>query len=306
MPLAALHLAQCGGSATRAELLEVMTAGTLASALRSGEVARRRRGVYGLPLDGEMRRAAELDAALSHRSAALHHGWGVLSRPSSPELVVDRGRRVRRDRTTGVALRYRSLARADVEDHVTTPLRTVVDCARDLPLPEALAVADSAVRAGAVTVLDLARVIPQLPRVGRAPAELVLGLASAAAANPFESGLRALAVQASGPIWRPQPEIVLRDGSVRHPDVGCDELRIALEADSHAHHKSRGDVVRDCHRYVEMTVLGWCVLRFAWEHVMSHQAWVREVIAAVVEGARVSDGSSRRRARDAGGVSAPR
>lgn len=121
-----------------------------------------------------------------------------------------------------------------------------------------------------------------LPRIGREKATLVLSSASEVAVNPFESGLRGLATESTGPLWLPQPGLVLRSGRTLHPDAGCEELRIALEADSHEFHKSRADVVRDCRRYDEMTIAGWVVLRFAWEHVMFESVWVRDVIACVV------------------------
>lgn len=35
--------------------------------------------------------------------------------------------------------------------------------------------------------------------------------------------------------------------------------------------------------YDEMTLAGWLVLRFAWEHVMFESDWVREVIASMVD-----------------------
>lgn len=269
---------QHGGSATRAQLLELTTAATVAGALRSGEVARHRRGVYGLPADGAPARAAQLGVHLSHRTAALDHGWGVLHVPDRPEVIASRTRRIRRP--TDLDLRYRTLADDDLGLHATTALRTVIDCARDLPLPDALAVADSALRSGTVTVDELNRAV--LPRTGRAAARRVLDLASAQAVNPFESGLRALAVEATDVAWAPQQPITLRSGQVLHADVGCDEVRVALEADSHEFHKSRLDVRRDCWRYDEMIISGWIVLRFAWEQVMFNPEWVREVIGWVV------------------------
>lgn len=272
-----LRLAQSGGSASLAELLEVVTTGTLQAALSRGEIVRHRRGVYGLPLEGVTKGAAAVGAVLSHRSAALHHGWGVLHAPDEPELVVSRDRRI--PVPDGVALRFRALPEQDVDGLATTPLRTVIDCARDLPMPEALAVADSALRAGVVTRADVTEAL--LPRTGRARARELLDQASSWAANPFESGLRGLAVEATGPIWTPQQPLTLRSGLVLHCDAGAPGPRIALEADSHEFHASRRDIVRDCHRYNEMTIAGWVVLRFAWEHVMFHPDWVREVIAWV-------------------------
>lgn len=61
----------------------------------------------------------------------------------------------------------------------------------------------------------------------------MLRSASEVAVNPFESGLRGLAIESTGPIWVPQSPLTLRSGRRLHPDAGCEELRIALEADSH-------------------------------------------------------------------------
>ncbi len=281
MTTAPLVIAQHGGAATRQDLLEVMSRSEVQSALRSGEIVRPRRGIYTLPIDDEaLAAAAELGVLLSHRTAALHHGWSVLHPPDEPEMVADRHRRI--TRVSRCTVRYRDLTGHPDEGPATTPMRTVIDSARDLDLPESLAVADSALRAGKMTTAELARAIPSLPRTGRARATLALEEATALAANPFESGLRALAIGASGRIWQAQAEVRLRTGAVRHADVGCPELRIALEADSHEFHKTRADVRRDCRRYDEMTLAGWLVLRFAWEHVMFNPDWVMDVIAWMV------------------------
>lgn len=95
-----------------------------------------------------------------------------------------------------------------------------------------------------------------------------------------------------------------------HADVGNPDTRIALEADSLELHTPRkapptphlpgvvpengydpgemridegrpGSVRWDSWRHNEMTLAGWVVLHFAWEHVMFNPAWVRAVIAWV-------------------------
>lgn len=290
MSVIPLIIGQHGGTATRAQILEVTTRAGLRDALKTGEVTRHRRGVYGLPLDGDPARVAAAGAILSHRSAALHHGLPVLHAPDKSEAIISRSRSIQVP--DDLDLRFRALTDGDHDHVVTSPLRTVVDCARDLPLPESLAVADSALRSGAVTPDEIKGAV--LPRTHRAAARRVLDLASAQAANPFESGLRALALEATDEMWVPQLPVTLRSGRVLHADVGCTEVRVLLEADSHEFHKSRGDFMRDCHRYDEMIIAGWIVLRFAWEHVMFHPQWCREVIAWVVRQRQgVSRGSSR-------------
>lgn len=292
MNLIQLVLAQHGGTATRAQLLEVITRRRLRSGLKEGQLVRLRRGVYGLPMAEDTARAVEVGAVLSHRSAALHHGLAVLHRPARPEAVISRARSI--PVPEDLDLRFRTLADDDHDGTATSVLRTIIDCARDLPLAESLSVADSALRTGALTRQDLDAAIERLPRTGRSRAARVLRLASGDAANPFESGLRALALEATDEEWLPQCPVTLRSERVLHADAGSPLGRIALEADSHEFHASRSDIVRDCHRYNEMTIAGWVVLRFAWEHVMFHPEWVREVIAWVVrQRVGVSRGSSR-------------
>lgn len=283
MPHFAQIIAQCGGTATRRDLGGMRAQRALTQAVRDGTLLRPRRGVYTLPgLDEAVEGAHRSGGVASHRSAALLHGWGVLHDPKHAEVTVPRHRRVAPARRKGLHVHWRTLEDDDVDGLRTTAVRTVVDCAVDLGLPEALAVADSALRHGELTQSDLMAVMQDLPRMGRDRSAQVLDAASDLAANPFESGLRGLAIETTGPLWEPQQTITLRSGRELHADVGCGELRIALEADSHEFHKTRPDIVRDCHRYDEMILAGWIVLRFAWEHVMFHQDWVREVIAWVV------------------------
>ncbi|MEO8851126.1 MAG: DUF559 domain-containing protein, partial [Allobranchiibius sp.] len=191
-------------------------------------------------------------------------------------------RKVSLKRRRGAAIRWRDLPAADIQnDLVTTPPRTVVDCARDLALTEALAVADSALRSGVVTVEELREEAAGLPRFGRVRAHLSLTNASVLAANPFESALRALVLEAVGPVFVPQVEVYLGDAVVR-PDLVCEEFRIVVEADSHEFHTKRAQLVRDCWRYDELNLDGWLVLRFSWEHVMFHEDWVRTTIERAV------------------------
>lgn len=275
-----LALAQCGGWATRAELMVFVSRRQIARALARGSIEPAGRGHFTTAGADDTRRAAvELNAVISHRSAARLHGWSIRSEPERPELIVPRHRKVSATRRRGLELRWRDLTKAEIQDDlVTTPPRTVVDCARDLPLVEALAVADSALRSGSVTHRELLEQVSGLPRSGRAAATVVLTQASDLAANPFESALRALTIDAVGPLLAPQIEIQVGNAQIR-PDLVSEPLRIVIEADSHEFHTQRAQLVRDCWRYDELTLDGWLVLRFSWEHVMRHEEWVRSTVA---------------------------
>jgi very-short-patch-repair endonuclease len=95
--------------------------------------------------------------------------------------------------------------------------------------------------------------------------------------NAFESCLRGLVLEAGVQGFEPQLEIRLPTRIV-HVDLGDPHRRLVLEAESFAHHGSRGDLVYDCERYNELWANGWRVLRFAWEHVMFQQEWVKEIV----------------------------
>lgn len=81
-------------------------------------------------------------------------------------------------------------------DGVTTPLDTVLQCAARLPFPEALSVADSALRSGAVGPDTLRNAADVYHGIGRSRVRRVAVTADGRAANPFESGLRAIVLDA--------------------------------------------------------------------------------------------------------------
>jgi very-short-patch-repair endonuclease len=57
-----------------------------------------------------------------------------------------------------------------------------------------------------------------------------------------------------------------------------------LEADSFAHHRTRGALRRDCRRYVNLAMRGWLLLRYSWEDVILDEQWVGESLTAVIAG----------------------
>lgn len=269
-------LERLGGTASTKQLLRLTTRRRLRRAVRTGQVEQRARGRYALPTASEARKAAAgLTAIVCLRSAAAHYGWELKTQPPMPEVMVRRGRKLSVEKRAGLAVHWANLADDQVQDGVTTPLRTIVDCARILPFDEALAIADSALRCGAVTRTDLDAV--DVRGAGADAVRRVLAHADKRAANPFESVLRALCIEA-GLAVEPQAVLDLGTGEVR-PDLVCHLLRLVLEADSWTFHASRKAHRRDCARYNLLVIRGWRVLRFTWEQVMHDQAYVRWVLA---------------------------
>jgi len=91
--------------------------------------------------------------------------------------------------------------------------------------------------------------------------------------------LRAIALEFPELVLVPQLRIWVT-GLWATVDLGDESLRLVLEAEGFAHHRSRKDLVRDARRYTELTVWGWAILRFSWEDVMLHPERVRWAIVA--------------------------
>jgi very-short-patch-repair endonuclease len=271
-------LLELGGVANRATLVRLTSRAELDRAVRAGDVVRVARGRLALPQADEAVRAAHaLCGVLSHTSAALHWGWELKSVPQQPHVTVPAKRKVAAARRAGVVLHRADLHPDDVRGLATSPELTVEQCLRTLPFDEGLAVADSALRNG-MPPSTLRRISasargPGAPGIRRACAE-----ATPKAANPFESVLRAIALDVPG--LRVEPQRFVAPG-VR-PDLVDEDLRVVIEADSFAWHGSRGALRSDARRYNLMVVGGWTVLRFSWEDVMFHPDHVRQVLVDVV------------------------
>lgn len=273
-------LAVLGGVASRAALIEATSRREVDRALGSGEVTVLRRGWYALPsVEGAVAKAHELNGVLSLTSAALHHGWAVKTVPDEPHITVPRRRRVAPDARRGAQLHRNDLTAEDIDGVATSKELTLMQCLRHLPFDEALAVADSAARSGESGLLRRVANTAQGP--GSPQVRRVAAAASADAANPFESVLRAIAADVPGLKVRPRVLITSVDPWVR-PDLVDEDLRIVLEADSFEWHGGRSALRDDARRYDRLVVDGWLVLRFAWEDVMFDQEFVRRVLVGVV------------------------
>lgn len=278
---AAAALDRLGGVASTQSLLRLTSRRQIRRALHRNDVLKVARGRYALPTATAARAAAaSLSGVVCLRSAAAHHGWELKTQPEVPEIAVNPRRHLAAERRDGVRVLWMNVAADDVAAGVTTPLKTVLDCARHLPFDEALAIADSALRSGAVTGVELDAV--QVRGAGAAAVRRVLRHADAHAANPFESVLRALSIEEGLAVVAQQP-VDLRTGTV-HPDLVCRARRVALEADSWSFHATRKAHKHDCARYNLLVLHGWQVYRFTWEQVMHEPAYVRWVLRQVVIG----------------------
>ena len=272
-------LTRLGGLATTADLREVCGQREIVDAVAREAIIRVARGHYGLPGPLEARAAARrMSGVVSHLSAAQQWGWKVKLPPERPTITVPRNRNITEVQRDGVDVRWSTLHADDIRDGVTSRVRTVIDCARTESFDAALAVADSAARAGDVTQRQLVVEAEASARTGRRAALRVARAVDGRAANPFESVLRAIAEEIPGLEVEPQQWV----GRVGRVDLLSRRNNLIIEADSWEFHGERAAFSRDVRRYTCFVRLGFAVLRFTWEEVMFRQDYVRDVLAAMV------------------------
>jgi very-short-patch-repair endonuclease len=273
-------LAEAGGLVTRGRLVAALGRAEAERAIRD-ELRTVGRGRFALPTVAAAAATAHgLNAHLSHTSAALHHGWEVLHPPDRPHVVFPRKRRLAASVRDRVHVHRADLTPDQVSGHATAQEATLHHCLTALLFAEALAVADSALRHG-VTPATLRRVARSARGPGAPQARRVAELARAEAANPFESGLRAVAEDVPGLAVRPQVFVRGRTSRVR-PDLVDEDLGLVLEADSFEWHGGRQALHRDARRYNDLVSAGWLVLRFSWEDVVLEPQRVHDVLVASV------------------------
>jgi very-short-patch-repair endonuclease len=271
-------LLEAGGIASTQVLLSVVSRHELRSAVESGSVVRIGRGRYSLADVDEHRTAAvALAGARCLLSAARHWEWSVTLPPERPQIVVPRGRKVANSRRAGIDLRWGEVTPRELAEGVTSKVRTVLDCARRLPLDAALAVLDSALRDG-MSKTELLLACARLPRTGRARAFKVVELGDRRAANAFESVLRAVLEDVADAHFEPQVWV----GNIGRADLVDRMHRVVVEGDSFEFHSDSASLNRDMLRYNAFLGEGHVVLRFGWRHAMFEQDYVRATVRAVL------------------------
>jgi len=273
-----------GGVATWGQLVAETSRGDLERAVIDGSVVKLARGRYALATAGHaLKSARQLSAVAVGLSAAAHHGLLLKWQPRRPQLVVPRGRRVSAEAQLANDVSWRRLPDRAVQDGwILHPAFAVIDCASRLPFDEALAVADSALRSGAVSWEALEEAQAVWPRGDSPRVRRVLGAADQQAHGPFESVLRAIALDVPGLAPVAQHRIDVDGAFLARVDLADLRLRIVLEADSFEFHGLPELMDKDCKRYDELVVEGWLVLRFSWNQVMTKAQWVRSVLERAV------------------------
>lgn len=145
---------------------------------------------------------------------------------------------------------------------LSSPLRTAWDVAALEPLGTALAVLDAMVRADAVTLPQLRRMVDQgAGRFGAARVRKAVPLVDPRAESAPESRVR-LALVLAGLAPEPQYEVRAGGRFVARVDFAWPQAKVALEYDG-AHHFEDGQIIRDDERLRRLRAAGWTVIRIS-------------------------------------------
>ncbi len=190
-------------------------------------------------------------------------------------------------RLVGLAVRRSSIPRTETsilrDLRVTSPVRTVADLACRLPLIDAVALLDTALRRRLVTDEHVRRWVKNHPGYrGIKRLKDTLELTDSAAESVMETRLRLVLVLAGLP--RPKLQFSLRDDSglfIARPDLYYPGARLAIEYDGATH---RDSLAADNRRQNRLIDAGFRILRFTAADVLNTPAAVVSVVLRSLAG----------------------
>lgn len=279
----------------------------LRSRLTDGRLQRVRRGAYAPVVESDPAEAHRLllesTLAQGHPRAVVSHGSAAVLHGLPPPAAALQRAHLTRDRPAGgqrrrwVQVHTYRLPDSDVVElggHAVTSLaRTVADLACALPLRDAVAVGDAALRKGADPT-DLAAALGRIgPRHGIASARRALELFDGRSESYGESVSRVLLIE-NGRVPEELQLDVLNPagGFVGRVDFAWSTLGVIGEfdgrmkygrklkpgqdpADALWREKLREDLLRD---------LGWQVVRWVWAELDDPRAWFARLERAIARG----------------------
>jgi hypothetical protein len=239
-----------GGLATTAELLTVTTRKRLAGLIQAGRLIRVCHGVYALDEPDILGKLAALDLVAGQPivacmgTAAALYGFDIEN--TSRVHILDPGVRMRPSRSLMVHQRIGAPLRRVEGRLATAPAWTVIEVARTLRRPRALAILDAALHVGACTAAELrATIAQQKGRRGIVKVRELIGCADGRAESPMESEARLVFLDARLPMPELQYAIVDRYGRVWRVDFAWPEAFLVAEYDSIEWHVGRERMLHD-------------------------------------------------------------
>ncbi len=256
---------------TRAQLLALgLGSAAITYRARHGRLYRVHQGVYtigGPPRTPHERAHAAVlacgpGAALSHGSALTL--WGFQKRWVMPLHVSVPGDR----RRPGIVIhRVPKLTRADIRTHlgiqVTSPARTVLDCAPDLTAQRLARIINDGRRSGVLRLPTLTGVIQRFPlHPGCASLRPLLERPAGPTRSEFEDAFLAFCDR----FGFPRPEVNAEVNGYEVDALFAAE-GVIVELDSWAFHQDRGAFENDRNRDVDNLVTGLVTYRLTWDRM---------------------------------------
>ena len=264
----------------------------LASAVRSGLILRLFRGAYvrgpywqGLKpwtrdrllvhahhaATGGTSRYSHMSAARLHECQVWNAGPLIHVTTRYANSRTSAGKYVRPHRAELAERDTTTLRTADGREFLVTSLeRTVLDCARILPLEQAAVIGDHALRKGA-SLFDIRRCLDEGPeKRGSRRARLLLDSLDGRSESAGETRTRLLLGSLGLRSFTPQVEIPTASGLFR-ADFADPEARTVIEFDGagkYSDYRPTAEVLL-AERRRENAIIeeGWLVLRLAWKHL---------------------------------------
>lgn len=227
-------------------------------------------GGYALPdTDPALVEAVRLRGVASHASAARLHGLDLWRPVDGIDVTVRPGSR---PAETKARVHRADLGPDDLDFRlpITSVFRTVLDCGRTLPLPDAVIVLDSALRGGRVKMAALRAAAKAARGHGAVALRRAVAHADELSGSALESKLRPLLSLLDADL----------QSQVKIPGVGPGPVDFVLdgwlvvEGDGFEFHSKRADYRNDRERGNALAVGGYTLLRFTWEDVALRPGWV--------------------------------
>lgn len=277
--LAALRSAH--GSARRSDVATTRAETRVLNHLTTtGQVIRVSRGIYALPdTPDDVQTARRASGLLTCVSAARWWNLPLVLPAGGAHVAVPRDRGARRpgDLPTGTVLHRDTRVAASGVALTVPPPVALSHLVRCLPLTDAVAAVDAALRTGLVSRAGL---LAQRPSIGGFRFEQVVRVSDGRSQSIAESFVR-VGLRARGLTAVPQ---VMLDG-VGRVDLLVEDV-VVVELDGYAFHSDRGQFAEDRRRDRVVRSLGLQVLRYTFHDAVRDTARTLDEIAAAVQSTR--------------------
>ncbi len=270
---------------TRHQLLDAMSRKRLAELVKTGKLIRICHGIYAFREPDVLLKLTALDllagqpiVACMGTAAAL---YGFDTESTSRVHVLDPGVRMRPSRNVMVHQRIGAPLRRVEGRLATAPAWTVVEVARTLRRPRALAALDAALHVGACTTGELRAVIrEQKGRRGIVKVRELIEYADGLAESPMESEARLVFIDGGLPIPELQYRIADNHGRLWRVDFAWPEEMVVAEYDSVEWHVGRDALLHDRLKTARLQECGWITIPMTVDDIRSDSAGLVERINA--------------------------